>query len=234
MTEQFPPNPVGARGAVSRPEDKQPKRHPMHAREEAAATASPSDKNVEQVVHSKVVRRKKPWGQKVADMVDAGGVVGYMLGDVLIPTLRASIVEAFAGGLERAIYGGDVRPGNRLPLRPGGGVGPVPYHNRYHSSAPVRGNAPIHEPRRLVRRHEEWEQIIVATQAEAREVVDRLWDLANRYPAATVADYYEMLGQTPSFTDERRGWTVDTLQYADIKRVREGWLIVLPDPESVV
>lgn len=65
----------------------------------------------------------------------------------------------------------------------------------------------------------------------AKEVLSNLRDAAIEYDHASVADLYELSGITPkSFTDNNYGWTPALLQYATIKRVREGYALELPKP----
>jgi hypothetical protein len=55
--------------------------------------------------------------------------------------------------------------------------------------------------------------------------------LIEKYETVSVADLYELLGVTSSYTDEKWGW-VD-LREATIRRVRDGYLLDLPKPESL-
>ncbi len=55
--------------------------------------------------------------------------------------------------------------------------------------------------------------------------------LIEKYETVSVADLYELLGVEASYTDEKWGW-VD-LRDAGIRRVRDGYLLDLPKPESL-
>lgn len=80
------------------------------------------------------------------------------------------------------------------------------------------------------RSQHEFDDIVLATRVEAEEVLDRLFDLISRYQTASVADFYEMVGESKNQIDERWGWT--DLRSASIVKLRgEGYLINLPKPE---
>ena len=59
------------------------------------------------------------------------------------------------------------------------------------------------------------------------EILDRV----QKYDFATVADLYDMLGETGEYTDNRWGWT--DLSKADVIRVHQGYLLDLPRPEPI-
>lgn len=70
--------------------------------------------------------------------------------------------------------------------------------------------------------------IILETRQDAENVLYSLFDALEQYGAVRVADLTELLGETGPFTDNYWGW--EDLSGADIKRVREGYLLVLPRP----
>jgi hypothetical protein len=53
-------------------------------------------------------------------------------------------------------------------------------------------------------------------------------DVIGEYGSVTVADLLEMVSLDSSFTDWKYGWT--DLRGSSVKRVRGGYLIVLPKP----
>lgn len=55
-------------------------------------------------------------------------------------------------------------------------------------------------------------------------------DLIDKYGTVSVGDLYELLGEEPAYTDEKWGWT--DLTESGIRRVRDGYLLQLPQPES--
>lgn len=189
---------------------------------------TPEEKNIEAVVSGEVVSRKKPLGRRLRDVFiggDTKSVVHYVIADVLIPQAKDMLSEAVSQGFERLIYG-DSRPGRRMG-------------SRYSSPSPtnytryaVRGNNPIGRQARdevrgspSVRPHE-IDDILLATRVEAETVLDRMYDLLREYEMVTVSDLYSLLGLSSSYTDQKWGWT--NLQTCDIRRVRDGYILILP------
>lgn len=70
------------------------------------------------------------------------------------------------------------------------------------------------------------DDIILDTNAEARDVLTELDYHIREYGQASVADLYDIVGVTSEWTDNRYGWT--SLRGASIKPIREGFLLVLP------
>lgn len=193
------------------------------------------EKVVEKVVEGDVVRRKKPLGKRFSETFftgDARGVFSYVVGDVLLPAAKDTIADAFSTMIERMLFGETRSASRRTGARPSGGSGYVSY-NRF---APQQGPAARREDPRLeisrkARSTHNFDEIILATRAEAETVIDRLFDIVTRYEAATVADLYELVGVTPKFTDDKWGWT--DIRGAGVTRVRSGYLLELPPTEAL-
>lgn len=187
-------------------------------------------KKVDRVVTGNVVRRKKPLGDRIKDKLFNGeGVMSYMVSEVIVPAARETIVDALTGGVERAVFG-DERPlGRRSSSR--SPLGHTSY-DRF-SSGSSRRPEPRRELSHRARANHDFEDIIIPTRPEASETVDKMYELTRRYDIATVADLYEMVGISANFTDEKWGWTSETIQGASISRVRDGYRLNLPRPESI-
>jgi len=190
-------------------------------------------KKIEQVVTGEVVSRKKSLGRRFKEVFvsgDSKSVVQYVLMDVLLPQAKDMITEAASQGIERLIYGDSHR--SRRGSRPGGGPGPVNY-NRYA----VRGNNPIGRSEREDRRPTAEprthgiDDILLATRVEAETVLDRMYDLLREYETASVSDLYSLIGWSSTYVDQKWGWT--DLQGSLVRRVREGYILELPKPQSL-
>lgn len=194
-----------------------------------------SKKVVEKVVAGEVVRRKKPLGKRFVETFmggDAKSVWGYVLLEVLIPAAKDMVVDAGQSALERTFYGETRSTSRRTAARPTGSSsnGYISY-NRFSPTSP---NGIREEPRNVSRRaraSHDFDEIILATRAEAEEVIDRLFDLVSRYESATVADLYELVGVTGNYTDDKWGWT--DVRGAGVTRVRNGYLLDLPKPDPL-
>jgi hypothetical protein len=192
-------------------------------------------KKVERVVTGKVQRRKKPLGRRFAETFVAGeadSVGRYVLFDVIIPAIKDIIADVVSQGIEKMLYGEARSTSRRTGYRPG--AAHVSY-NRYSSSPPWNRDRDKREESRPISRRSrashDFDEIVLATRAEAEEVLSQLFELVSKYEQATVSDLYNMVGITPAFTDEAWGWT--DIRGVGAVRVSNGYLLDLPKPEPL-
>lgn len=189
---------------------------------------------LEKVVTGRVVRRKKPLGRRLKETFfgsDSSSVFGYLGKEVLLPALQNLITDFVTQGIEKAVYG-EVR--HRRPQT--GYRGSYRQPNTHISydrpssivrpSQPTPARRPITQPSAF-----DIGEVILGTKHEAQVVVDQLYERIRDYDCATVANLNELIGEMSSITDHKWGWT--DLEGLEIKRVREGYLIILPDPEDL-
>jgi hypothetical protein len=191
----------------------------------------PAEKVVEAVVTSEVASRKKSLGRRLREVLiggDTKSVVAYVIADVLIPQAKDMLAEAVSSGFERLIYGDDRRPGrSKYSGRPTSGATPTNY-----TTYSARGNNPIGrhnaEDRRPTAtvRTQSLDDILFATRVEADAVVGKMYDILNGYESVSVSDLYTLINWSPSYTDQKWGWT--DLHGTDVRRVRDGYVLVLP------
>jgi hypothetical protein len=62
-------------------------------------------------------------------------------------------------------------------------------------------------------------------------VLSSLVELIDTYDVATVADFYSSVGLEGEWSDNKFGW--DNLSSAEVKRIREGYILVLPKPVAL-
>lgn len=197
--------------------------------------AAPEEKKkIDPIVQSEVVRRKKPLGKRFVETFvggDSKGVWEYVAFDVLIPAAKDTIADAVSQGVERMIFGDARSTSRRHGRRPS--EGPYISYNRYSSSRhkDPRDERPRPQMSRRARASHDFDEIILATRVEADEVLERMYDLVSKYESATVADLYDLVGVSGNYTDDKWGW-VD-LRGAGITRVRNGYLLDLPQPEPL-
>lgn len=190
-------------------------------------------KKVESVVTGEVQSRKKGLARRFKDVFiggDSRSVLQYVIMDVLVPQAKDMITEAASQGFERLIYG-ESRPNRRF----NGGARP-PGPTNYTRYA-VRGNNPIGrsgtEDRRPTAqpRNHALDDILLATRVEAETVVDRMYDLLREYEVVSVSDLYSLIGWSSNYVDQKWGWR--DLQGTSVQRVRDGYVLNLPKPESI-
>lgn len=186
----------------------------------------------EKAVTGEVVKKKPSIGQRVKDIFFRGdfqGVTRYVATEVLLPALRNLIVDSTTKGIERAIYG-EVRA-----LRHAPGTSRYQYNNPIYRDRDrsSRAHLPDQPPHRLPPRGRTHTigDIVLTSKADAETVIERLSDIIDQYEVASVADLYDLLGLSTSFIDNKWGWT--ELVYADVKQIREGFLIDLPPAEPI-
>lgn len=192
-------------------------------------------KNVQKVVETEVVRRKKPLSKRFVETFiggDTNTVWEYVTFDVIVPAAKDMLADAVSQGVEKLIFGESVSSSRRHGRRPSDG----PYISYNKMSSRRRGRDPRDrdEPRSMSRRarsSHDFDEIILATRVEAEEVIDRLYDIVSKYEMATVSDLYDLVGITGNYTDNKWGW-VD-LRGAGVARVRSGYLLNLPRPEPL-
>lgn len=182
------------------------------------------------VVTGDVIRKKPSMGKRLKGLFlggDARTVWDYVLDDVLLPAARDMVADAFSQGVERMIFGESRGGGRRLPSRPSafGGGSPTTITN-------YRGYSGRTEPSiRRGRAPHDFDDIILATRAEAEDVIDQLGMIIEKYRQCSVRDLYELTGQNFHHTDEKYGWT--SMRNARVSRTSAGYMLDLPRVEPL-
>lgn len=186
-------------------------------------------KNIEKVVASEVVVKKKPLGRKIKETfieADLKTVITYVAVDVLLPAARNTIIDATTKGIERLMYGEKA-----IHRRNFGGIGPrITYNNPINREY----REPITRPPSLIdarRPRKDNNDFILSTREEATLVLERMNDLIDTYEVASVADLHELVGFPSSHVDNKWGWS--NLNNVDIRQIREGYLIDFPPAEPI-
>lgn len=178
---------------------------------------------VEPVVTGEVVRRKRGLINKIfGDLVaeDSSTVFGYVITEVLVPAFKNAVSDAVSQGVERMLFG-DARP------RPASSrTAYTNYRAPFTQSRTIPGSDPRPPLSRQARATHDFNDVIIASRAEAEDVIDRLRDLINQYQVATVSDLYDLVGLTGEFTDDKWGW--DDLRSAAVRPVRGGYMLHMP------
>lgn len=189
------------------------------------------DKKIERVTSGEATRRKKPLSKQFQNTFlagDAKSALSYVIFGVLIPAAKDALVEGASQGFERLIFG-ESRRGRKAGAS--GPLGHVAYNRYSMGSRDPRTNPPAPGISRRARSQHDFDEIVLASRTDAEEVIDRLYDLLGRYDSASVADLYELTGIKSSHVDQRWGWT--DLSGSGVTRVRNGFLLDLPAPESL-
>lgn len=204
-----------------------------HERKSATATNPENDgsaKKVERVTTGVAKKNKPTLTRKFLDVFvggDAKNVLEYIFVDVLVPALKDALVEAATQGIERTLFG-ESRGGRRSSYRPT--QSSYTNYGRYQTSQvqPPRRE----DPRRIAsRRSHEYEDLILPTRTDADGVLERMYDMLEKFERVTVSDLYDMTGVPTNYLNEKWGWYV--LDGSRVKRVPSGYLLDLPRPEPL-
>ena len=175
--------------------------------------AGSEKKPVEKIITGKAKVRKKNEIRKFADVIiseDAGNVKNWLVQDVLIPTIKNTIIDMviyiFGDGSHRS--------------KSGSMASKVSYSSYYD-----RKNGRNRDTTRTKTGYS-YDEITLDTKTEAEDVLARLDELIETYGMASVADLYDLVGVTGHYTDNKYGWM--NIRNADIKRDRYGWTLKLP------
>lgn len=188
---------------------------PMSQREKNEAVP---EKKVEKVISGTAKTKKKTGVMKLADIFiedDVNSVKSYIVGDVVIPTIKKTIYDVITGSLDMFFFGGT-----------GGGkarstADKVSYRN-YTSYSSKRDTRPA---TRSVRGYD-YDEVVLDSRGEAEEVLARMDELMTTYGLVSVADFYDLVGITCQYTDNKYGWT--NIRNAQVMRVRDGYQIKMP------
>lgn len=198
-----------------------------------AETAPEARVKREKIVTGPVTLRKKSVPNRMLHTLFSGqtdSVSSYVVGQVLLPAAKnmladtvGMIADALRQGMEQAIFG-DTRP-SRSASRPG--------YTNYSTSVTRPGPGParqVYAERKMSvqQRASHDLDVIFKERGEAEDVLDQLQALIEAYKVATVADYYDFIGITNDFVDNKWGWS--DLRGATILMVHGGHLLRLPKP----
>lgn len=178
------------------------------------------------VVKEKVITKKRGIGRRLSDIFFGEEVVdvkSYILQDVLIPSIKDMISDIITGGSDMLLFGDRRRRGSGRPGQT------YTNYGSYYGSSRVdnkRSNDTQHS-----RSHQYVKDIIFKSRGAAEEVLGNMFDYIKDYECVSVAELYEMVDEPGSFIDNDWGWY--DLGSASVRRVRNGYLLVLPKVVSL-
>lgn len=184
---------------------------------------------LQKVITGRVIQKKKPLGRRFAETFmgsDARGVGSFVFLDVLLPALRDMVADTVTMGVERAVYGESTSPRSRRR-----GVGPAGHTPYNRMSAGLRPDPRDPRASRRTRGIPDMDDLIIETRVEAEHILDSMFNHIQKYESVSLYDLYDLIGLEGAYTDRKWGWT--DLRGADVRRVREGYLLKLPQPEPL-
>lgn len=176
-------------------------------------------------VTSNVIVKKESEGNKLKKKFfaeDIKTVGGHVVDSVIIPSLQKILSDIVKGGIDYLIYGSK---GARTQSGPG-----IISYNSYYGrngvvgtpvyTSPINGNST--RPSTLYSVNE----VIFPERGDAEEVLLKMRESIASYGMVSVADFYDLINQRCSFTDQKWGWR--DLRTADVIRVNDGFSIRFP------
>lgn len=204
-----------------------------------------SGEEPEKVTQARVI--KKSPGRKISEAFlsdNLSRAFEYVWNNVLVPAGKATISDLIGMGndlisinVNRALFGDDVQTARkRIGTTYGSNINYGKYHNKQlptirsirEQASPLNRQTVIDIPiSRRVR--QSFEDIILESRKDAEEVLTDLLEIVDVYGAASLADFYGLVGVEMEHTDYKHGW--DNLKNTSIYRIRGGgWILDLPRP----
>lgn len=190
------------------------------------------EKVVEKVIKGEILQKKKSFGSKMKEVFiggDSRSVGQYLLGEVLIPTIRDMLFDMLSMGSERMIYGDQRSP--RRSSRSEPGRPKISYNNMYEPRGRRESRGMLPGESRRVALKDSLHETIFRSKEDATDVIDGLAEIIDKYGYAQMSDFKKMIGIPSTYVDDNWGWT--NINYAEVRQVREGWLVNLPDVEPL-
>lgn len=184
------------------------------------------EKKVERVTTAEPIRRKKGLGRRFKDIFFGGdpkATAAFIVHSVLIPAAKDMIVDAASEGVQKLVRGESYRRRGAPSHGPQGYVA----YNRMGRGPSFPDTQPVRSMSPRARARHDFDEIVLQSRAEAEEVIERMFDIVGRYDTATVSDLYDLVGIRPSHVDHKWGWS--DMRGAGVVRVRDGFLLELPD-----
>lgn len=193
-------------------------RYPSNSLKSKEEQRISADKDIKKVVKGKVRIKKKSDAAKFKDVFiseDAANVKSYIFLDVLVPAIKEAVSHIVTDGINMILFGETGRSKKRSS------IDKISYKSYYDSP-------------RESRRYEEsrgrsgfdYGNIVLDTRGEAEDVLDHMDAILDEYHVVSVADVYDLLGESCPLTYNKYGWT--NLGSAEVVRVRDGYLLKLP------
>jgi hypothetical protein len=188
---------------------------------------------VQKVVHGNVTERKPGLGKRIKDTFlggeDIQTVLENVVVDVVVPQVKDLMFDFVSTTVQRKLFGTSrpIRTGNTS----GNGGAKINYGGMFNGNSQQNpaGRAGQAEPAKTSRTSKAYENLVFDNRGDAESVIDALATAIDQYNVVTLSDLYEMIGHTGKYTDEKYGW--DTMVGATVHRVRDGFLLQLPEPK---
>ena len=194
-----------------------------HASKEQQKTNAVPERKVQSVVSGSVKTRENK-SRKLTDVFiseDAANVKSYVVMDVIVPAFKKLVFDIFTDGIEMILYGSS---GGRKSKSNGSKVS---YRSYYDDKRDRRDDRPA------TRTRFDYDDIVYEYRRDAEAVYSQMLEILDNYQLVSVLDMYDLAGRgnEAPYTANRYGWT--NLRNAEVKRVRDGFIIDLPKAMAI-
>lgn len=175
------------------------------------------EKKFEKVTTGKVATKEKNDIQKVASMFiaeDLKTVKDHILKDVAVPKLQDFFADLMIATINMVFHGDD-RPRNNYS-------GSYAQPNRVSYNQYSGRNNNQARPAAAIN----YQDVIFSSRGDAEEVLSQMIDAISTYDCVSVADFYDLVGMTSNYTDNKYGWY--DMRSAYVQAVNGGYIIRLP------
>lgn len=182
------------------------------------------ERRPQKIITSEVTTKEKSATKKFAEKFfedEVSNVKTYILWDVIIPAIKNVISDIVGNSVDMMLYG---RTRNRSAKNPSTGttmVGGLSSYTGYGSFSSRQTGISQRN-----RSNYDLDEFVFQSRADAEMVLDTLKEIVSKYKAASVADLCDLIGRSSQYTDVKYGWT--DLRGADVQRVREGYVLIMP------
>jgi hypothetical protein len=187
--------------------------------------ANEDKKRANKVVTGKVRTKKKSAIRNFADVFvveDAENVKSYVVSDVIVPTIKNTILEV----VRMFMFGG--RGGDRARTSTPFASSKVSYRSFYGGAEPP--------PRQKYSADSvskfDYEDLVFETYGEADNVLEHMDNILKEYGVVTVMDMYDLADISAPYTCDRYGWT-DIHTAKVVRALGGGYMIDLPKATPV-
>lgn len=140
----------------------------------------------------------------------------YILGEIILPAVKNTIADIIKNATDLFLFG-EVSGTRHSDNRTG-------YSRRARDDDYER--RPRDRNRYNTVRYDDFSDIVMSSRADALTVLNDLKDQIEDYGAATVANFYELVGEDSTASDNKWGWP--NLDRAYVSSVRGGFIIEFP------
>lgn len=174
-------------------------------------------RRAEKVITGGVTQRRKSGIDKLGSIFLAGDVEDvkeYIIEDVLIPTIKRAFYDIICNGTGMLLGERNSNKGSQSSR--------VSYRAYYDRSDERKSRDNSNQSRS----NYSYKDLIFDNRGDAEVVLEQMFELLDRYDAVSIADLFDLAGESSNYTDNKYGWT--NLADARVQPVRGGYVIQLP------